>query len=1624
MRTTKAKLILFTLMAVFLVSFARVQSVEAAEVTNTYALTLSTGSTGTKLSNFQYIAVHYQDTSGVERTHYLLPDGAEERSKAILNGLVPDQTIRKTMEDMIGYSIRYEDQGLFDAYSTSTLYFQPDYEVNSIIGVDFLTKTSDKWSCEGLRVYRVDEVYGTRGYSYISGQTYQEFRGSLLFTTSASSVNTLSWTDFQLLRFGLDSKCTVEAETADIAYDSRNDSEYLVKLDIADEYKAGLESLAAEYQDNKAGLESLQEAEMLKLRIMYKDIYGCRRVISVPVISNVIAYALDMGVDSSDNSPLLGLAGQGESIVLKLRLPDFAELYTASDKSGNVTQQAALYFTCGDKTQLKGLGISQTENSRTKARTEAAKSTKDALTLAGVSMYNVSQTSSDSGSIAAASASIENGLLKVNITGSPIYYHVAATSTGDVISYNGSEASVTMHKYTEGSNLTLTRNYDDMYLIQLVTDTTSLSGTKDGLSVELSYMDLSNVSRVTDAYDVRELTNSYYGYWPSSGSDFAYIKNASSGNTLQFVVTLSNVDYFTGIRVSVDGNDEWQMNGLKIYKLTNLGQRVGEFKDMTIGTVSSHVAYTRAFEGTQVYGAVNMQMLVENGGSKEFSFTSDSMIEVEPFDWSNKKYALTYTEANNDLGFTTGSYTYTVEVNVASDAQATYSDGDSGSKNQFFFRLQFENGSSPYVLANQQMTSDGFRAGQTETFTITTNEDYGSVTAVQIIPEMKNSEDYTYDKLNIDSIRIIQNSKSAMSKTWTVSSVGWIGTEYTDPGEENGLRSQKAIYESELAKTYKVDYTTNVANLLFCLGTGLYKDKDGNAVEQFQGKVEVTVQYVSITGESKSATYDIVKYMYDYIGRTPASDSSGLGGAVSDPDYMFRENHMDRFILPISDVQSITRVDFYPTSSNGTSWQISSLAISEISDQGSRYVSDKDEIIYTGKVTKLCSEAEKINLMVCPKGTKQEGVKVNMTENKLVLDSDSTRWVSVVTREPISTRDKLNVYLYMKGDANDKSTYDLQIAVEYTNISGMTVKSTERIMDKDSSSAENMFYIQGLEVKEMSTLDNLAIETSSDRLSYTPIDYAMVQRVRSGVIIDTYYVYFGGADPGTTNTVVKAGPSSASQSTGEYQVVTLDFDSSTPNTQLVAENRDIAVAIRYISSAGNVAGTETEYTSSYIFLTDQQYKTLYSGQSVDITFHEKYVKNITGVILVPTGQVSADITGAVVATYQQSGTDTAADTTQTAVPTGWYSFPGTRHIEVNQGSNTGTINLTDPVVSKDTTDMTNVVVPVTMTIKTAGAAQDYESGTAAPIRMNLYYTGADGQALVYSVEDITKQTITGSSFATDGTATLKFMLTGVKSLSYVTFEPYDDDADNIAAWTPENITIQLQTVAETRTISREVNRRLYEGMAEASRITLANVVVSATVAVREAGAAEYSTTYNTLNEDVNLLLSDGQGIQILPVVNGSTQGFGYKLERLGTDSTSAVRIPLSTANGITLDANNYLTLETGALSAGNYQLTVYALEDGKLNTVVKFTIETAENTVTDSDGTKDNTQKSETEESTETTETEETGESTETTETGESGGSTESVAETATTSESEQTVESASGSQASSSEAAEAASDE
>ena len=104
-------------------------------------------------------------------------------------------------------------------------------------------------------------------------------------------------------------------------------------------------------------------------------------------------------------------------------------------------------------------------------------------------------------------------------------------------------------------------------------------------------------------------------------------------------------------------------------------------------------------------------------------------------DWNKIKNHMTYKEAMQDFGFNKNRATYEVEVQVAGNESANDNDGDTGSTNLFYFQLLFKGGSSAYVLANQQLTADGFRAGELETFTISTNQDYGDLTAIRILPD-------------------------------------------------------------------------------------------------------------------------------------------------------------------------------------------------------------------------------------------------------------------------------------------------------------------------------------------------------------------------------------------------------------------------------------------------------------------------------------------------------------------------------------------------------------------------------------------------------------------------------------------------------------------------------------------------------------------------------------------------------------------------------------------------------------------------------------------------------------------------------------------------------------------------
>ena len=96
-----------------------------------------------------------------------------------------------------------------------------------------------------------------------------------------------------------------------------------------------------------------------------------------------------------------------------------------------------------------------------------------------------------------------------------------------------------------------------------------------------------------------------------------------------------------------------------------------------------------------------------------------------------------------------------------------------------------------------------------------------------------------------------------------------------------------------------------------------------------------------------------------------------------------------------------------------------------------------------------------------------------------------------------------------------------------------------------------------------------------------------------------------------------------------------------------------------------------------------------------------------------------------------------------------------------------------------------------------------------------------------------------------------------------------------------------------------------------------------------------------MNQDVNVLLTEGQMLTVLPQIVGGSQSFAYKLERISSDGTAAAQLTLTADNGVAVDASQYLTVYADSLQAGSYQLTIYAKDNQKQSIAVKFTKEAA-----------------------------------------------------------------------------------
>ena len=1198
---------------------------------------------------------------------------------------------------------------------------------------------------------------------------------------------------------------------------------------------------------------------------------------------------------------------------------------------------------------------------------------------------------------------VEGGSIRSSVTGLPDFYYTASSTSGLKLSYDKDRYDMSKALADENANNIVLNYYQpntplfpkvpsNQYMLILTTDSAEIAGTEDDLLCQLSYKTLDGFNKQTEIINIRESMDSYFGYWPGETNHVAYQAGTCRGGKLYALVQIKDLDYFTGISVRLGdgGTDEWQGSEVELYQLDNanpFGERKSTWETVTDtdGNVLSDRRFTRDFNGRDISPEEfenGAKIFVQGVEAVEASFETTSLVEKgDDVDWSALRYSMTVDEAKQGLGFTKARANYTVFVQVAGDVVTDADNGDCGSKNQFYFQLLFEQGKSGYVLANQQLSSDGFRSGQMESFRVTMNQDYGRLTGVNIIPENPNDPDTVFDKLKISYIEVRKDSTEELVPTWKLDINSWISVDYTDIGAQNTVSGQTGRTEGEMTRSFLVTSSGYSVNLLFALTTGDYVD------DPFEGALRATIQYYDVQGKLRTMDIDVVEAMYSYANIEPHRDTleknteatseetftekqreeqleaesqenaalmkSGWVGnrayAQVDRSFMLRPNHTDRFVVAINDLQKITSVTLHVASVGvAGQWQIKRLDIYRITSKGVLNINSENEYQNTAKTELFCSSSvENYSIFYTANDTRQSK-QIEMGDNLLEVDVDRG-WITALDYEPQSKDDQINLFVYMSedevfgyhGDYNLKIRSALQYSVSkatVTNENGETVEVSDGSFQTSATlqfdKERKVFYAKGLRTSGMVGISKLSLQLDSMDIIYAPVSHAIIEQIRSGVVIDTYDVDFGSTDIGLNGASVtnELGNRIASRKTAnqtEKQTVSLIFGENTEKLPLHAKVNDFVLSISYISKNDS---SRTEVTSPNIFLSDQGVKEVRGGQVIQVDFNQAYVDEITGVTVTAIGTLNGkvDVDMAAVGTYELgvNGWENTA----------WYGFENSVQ---NVGLSPRRLLKTASSVenaAKGTPDETNgSVSPVTLTFKTAETANG--GGTIAPIRARLVYNTSNGAVRERNYTNL-RQYLSAGSFENPGEATVKLMVPNMKELRYIEVEPYDDSKpyDN-ESWAISAVSANYIVNGREYTSSHICDDMAVEGAG--LKINLSDIVLYVGVSTfnetsGELFKQEYRSTVVTTGDGI--LLEPGQTVAFSSLLSDLSNGNGaivYLCERVADSAAAMANVCLEEQDGTVI----FTPLENSSGTPYHYRVTIYSEEIPSICVKVNLTVE-------------------------------------------------------------------------------------
>ncbi len=1311
-------------------------------------------------------------------------------------------------------------------------------------------------------------------------------------------------------------------------------------VSFADLTNAGLESLS--YR-KRATLAEGEYIEDLALKITYKNRFGEFRRVSLPVVTNALKWTTDNGMDQTK---IAGIGGQGQSLFFSGIIPEFDSLWEVSVMSGdNALSTCSMH--AGERTQIQ--------------EERAQMATSEDVSITGFAMYDM-----NSGGVTVIS---EGAKVVYRIGLAPMYFHKSEDADGTHVT--AGEDTILPIQKADGVVDFHFENDKKQYLIAMATPSETGAETSGDVRVRFTYRSTDGRIKTTETYSLMERVKEYYGWWYGAGDgDFGYAFGMTPENKVYFTISVPDVDYFTNAiyTLGMDNTDEWMTDGLQIWAIDTLSDIRCVWDPIeTINGSQNLMSEARFYRDCKAYTILNIEgdadtkeedkedaiptlmpeyLKVSQEKPVTWTFKTKDLATLEEEQFLGIGEEMGYEQSLQDFGFDKQRREYDVEVKVADRDEDAVGDGDCGSKANFYFQLVFQNGYSSVVLANQQIRGDGFKSGKTETFKMYTNRDFGPLRSVRIIPEDITVSDEPDDKLCIEYINVTEGSVAGYADSFMISDIpngGWIGRQFLDVAERRGMESEgRGRSMEDMAIELPVTYRTNRLDLLVTLGTGEYEV----TTDQFVGEMTMEVEYISAQdGSPRKESFDIVRAMYDYNNQKPkygsvtdpeTGQTTDSGRALSDPVYMFRGSHMDRFLVSLEDVRNIYQVTLSGKATESDSrLPISSVSFQTIEEDGELRQNNNDELMKDA-VTTYIAGSRAPGKGACHVGEFELGregsIVIGMEENEIAVKDQGGRWMAVYAKEVPSEEDVVNVIIYPSEKSMSIDSWNLSCRADYEDVTGQARSAGGGMMEKHIASGEEdggtYFYKNGLPASGISVLSHVyAIASDQGSNNNTYIDHALVQHVRGGQVIESWYLNGYDAQASVTGVTMKPG----SPQTGEIydiQTVRLQISANTKEASLIAEKDDLAVAIRYTTT---IDPTGKVVTSAYRYLTKEEVNSIRGGDILALHFEEPYVKEIVGISVYAIG---SNVTGSI-DLAQASNYHTASSEHENPALAGWYSFTSPLTI----GRAPSVMNVSSNEGSGD-----NVVDLLTMSFTTAGPSGTEESGTDGSVKATIGYEDTHGSVHTLTVNDLCPYiTDERQYFETGSTKTVKILVTGMQKLRYVELEPKKEVTDNSsqsssnangnAGWTLSSMSAQLGD--DGIVISRAVDQRILEG--KPHKINFSNIRMT-TSANYYSSAAGSSETYTAINDAKELTIASDAKVTFRPQLYGSDKGFNATVSKVVGNAEQALSNVLTRTYNSTTKEYEYTFTPERNLTGSNIIYIVRFVSVENEDAATKFTI--------------------------------------------------------------------------------------